>query len=209
MLNLHPRNELNPVSKLQIVYKFCRLWLMQGTEEIPSPAHLAVHKKKIEDVSNWLKQFPHHRKVSLNLSSLNQKLLVTSGPAGTAKSTAIQSLASHLGWRIVEWINPIDQTKLTSHQDGINQFHYSKYRGRILVAEVQCLSSTVATLCVARIRRTSTHSDSGHSQYYRFLRISFSSTSCISKHYQGIPVIIARSISCRSYCNRIGGWIGR
>ena len=33
-------------------------------ERVPPVAQLAVHKKKVAEVSNWLKEFPHHRKVA-------------------------------------------------------------------------------------------------------------------------------------------------
>jgi len=32
-------------------------------DRVPAVAQLAVHKKKVAEVSNWLKDFPHHRKV--------------------------------------------------------------------------------------------------------------------------------------------------
>ena len=39
-------------------------WLIVvDLEKIPPVAQLAVHKKKVAQVSNWLKEFPHHRKV--------------------------------------------------------------------------------------------------------------------------------------------------
>ena len=37
--------------------------LIVDFERVPSVEQLAVHKKKVAEVSNWLKEFPHHRKV--------------------------------------------------------------------------------------------------------------------------------------------------
>jgi hypothetical protein len=33
---------------------------------LPDVAQLGVHKKKVAEVSTWLKDFPHHRKVIFN-----------------------------------------------------------------------------------------------------------------------------------------------
>jgi tRNA uridine 5-carbamoylmethylation protein Kti12 len=49
---------------------------------------------------------------------LMKKLLVLSGPAGSGKSTTVQSLAKDFGMQIVEWINPIDENKLSTQNDG-------------------------------------------------------------------------------------------
>jgi hypothetical protein len=43
---------------------------------------------------------------------------VLSGPAGAGKSTAVQSIAKGCAIQVVEWINPIDEGKLTSQQEG-------------------------------------------------------------------------------------------
>ena len=40
--------------------------LIVDFERVPPVAQLAVHKKKVGEVSNWLKEFPHHRKVRLS-----------------------------------------------------------------------------------------------------------------------------------------------
>ncbi|KAL5364514.1 Rad17 cell cycle checkpoint protein-domain-containing protein [Aspergillus floccosus] len=59
---------------------------------------LAVHKKKVADVNNWLKE-------ALSGNS-RRKLLVLRGPAGTGKTTTVALLAKSLGFEIVEWKNP-------------------------------------------------------------------------------------------------------
>ena len=40
--------------------------MIVGFEKVSPVAQLAVHKKKVAEVSNWLKEFPHHRKVVLS-----------------------------------------------------------------------------------------------------------------------------------------------
>lgn len=41
-----------------------------------------------------------------------------SGPAGSGKSTTILSLAKESGIQVVEWINPVDESKLTTLNEG-------------------------------------------------------------------------------------------
>ncbi|KAJ5086288.1 hypothetical protein NUU61_007595 [Penicillium alfredii] len=59
---------------------------------------LAVHKKKVSDVQNWLEDAFAGRR--------NERLLVLRGPAGSGKTTTITLLSESLGFDIVEWKNP-------------------------------------------------------------------------------------------------------
>ncbi|KZF23835.1 hypothetical protein L228DRAFT_238351 [Xylona heveae TC161] len=60
---------------------------------------LAVHKKKVSDVSNWL---------SRALKGLDRKrLLVLKGPSGSGKTTTLSLLSRALGFDILEWRNPL------------------------------------------------------------------------------------------------------
>jgi hypothetical protein len=36
----------------------------EDVDRVPAVAQLAVHKRKVAEVSKWLKEFPHHRKVT-------------------------------------------------------------------------------------------------------------------------------------------------
>nr|POF26218.1 cell cycle checkpoint protein rad17 [Quercus suber] len=58
---------------------------------------LAVHKRKVQDVSGWLQGALRGRR---------HKILVLKGPAGTAKTITVQLLAKDLGIEVVEWRNP-------------------------------------------------------------------------------------------------------
>nr|POF12845.1 cell cycle checkpoint protein rad17 [Quercus suber] len=58
---------------------------------------LAVHKRKVQDVSGWLQSTVRGRR---------QKVLILKGAAGTGKTTAIRLLARDLEFDIVEWRNP-------------------------------------------------------------------------------------------------------
>jgi cell cycle checkpoint protein len=105
-------------------------------------AELAVHKRKVSEVASWIKDFAHHGMVSFPVpappflvallcfvlsvvldTGLIQKLLVLSGPAGSGKSTTIFSLAKEMGIQIIEWINPVDEAKLTTQTEGPSSFH--------------------------------------------------------------------------------------
>ena len=41
-----------------------------------------------------------------------------SGPAGSGKSTTVLSLARDKGIQVIEWINPVDESKLTTQNEG-------------------------------------------------------------------------------------------
>uniref|UniRef100_A0A665VUM4 AAA+ ATPase domain-containing protein n=1 Tax=Echeneis naucrates TaxID=173247 RepID=A0A665VUM4_ECHNA len=62
-----------------------------------SQVELAVHKKKIEEVENWMKV--------QTISSKGGILLLT-GPSGCGKTATVQVLSWELGFSIQEWINP-------------------------------------------------------------------------------------------------------
>ncbi|KAI5369542.1 Putative checkpoint protein Rad17/Rad24 [Septoria linicola] len=55
---------------------------------------LAVHKRKVGDVRNWLEHFYQGRR---------PKVLVLQGAAGTGKTTTIQLLAKELGIELIDW----------------------------------------------------------------------------------------------------------
>ncbi|GAB1732431.1 hypothetical protein NU195Hw_g9452t1 [Hortaea werneckii] len=60
-------------------------------------SELAVHKRKVADVRQWLESTLHGRR---------QKVLVLKGAAGTGKTTTIGLLAKDMGLDISEWHNP-------------------------------------------------------------------------------------------------------
>ncbi|NWR57340.1 RAD17 protein, partial [Bucorvus abyssinicus] len=63
---------------------------------------LAVQKKKIEEVENWLKMHIFQRQPKQGGS-----VLLLTGPAGCGKTATIQILAKDLGVQVQEWTNPI------------------------------------------------------------------------------------------------------
>uniref|UniRef100_A0AAQ5YXJ4 AAA+ ATPase domain-containing protein n=1 Tax=Amphiprion ocellaris TaxID=80972 RepID=A0AAQ5YXJ4_AMPOC len=62
-----------------------------------SQAELAVHKKKIEEVENWIKG---------HTSMSKGGILLLTGPSGCGKTATVQVLSLELGLRVQEWTNP-------------------------------------------------------------------------------------------------------
>ncbi|KAG4416129.1 hypothetical protein IFR04_010711 [Cadophora malorum] len=60
---------------------------------------LAVHKKKVSDVREWLEKVMGGR--------CRQRLLILKGAAGTAKTTTVQLLAKDMDCDVLEWRNPV------------------------------------------------------------------------------------------------------
>ncbi|KAJ1856208.1 RFC checkpoint protein Rad17 [Coemansia sp. RSA 638] len=61
---------------------------------------LAVHKRRVDEVRDWL--------MAAVQAVDGHRVLVLEGPAGAGKSTCVRVLARDLGLRIVEWENPSD-----------------------------------------------------------------------------------------------------
>ncbi|KAF3481918.1 cell cycle checkpoint protein RAD17 [Arthroderma uncinatum] len=58
---------------------------------------LAVHKRKVSDVQNWLNEVFSGRS--------RRRILVLKGPAGSGKTTTVSLLSRVLGYDVVEWRN--------------------------------------------------------------------------------------------------------
>lgn len=61
-------------------------------------AGLAIHKKKVEDVSDWLS--------SVRTGRSRKRVLILKGPTGCGKTATLEVLAREGGWDVVEWGNP-------------------------------------------------------------------------------------------------------
>ncbi|KAI0187318.1 Rad17 cell cycle checkpoint protein [Xylaria flabelliformis] len=59
---------------------------------------LAVHKKKVTDVRQWLE--------NVIAGKLRQRLLILKGAAGTGKTTTLRLLAKEMRCEVLEWRNP-------------------------------------------------------------------------------------------------------
>ncbi|KAI9202543.1 Rad17 cell cycle checkpoint protein-domain-containing protein [Polychytrium aggregatum] len=68
-------------------------------------AELAVHKKKVEQVKQWLQ-------LAFQSGSKKGSLLLLTGPSGSGKTATLQSLAAELSYEISEWTNPINTNSL-------------------------------------------------------------------------------------------------
>ncbi|KAJ6801884.1 cell cycle checkpoint protein RAD17 isoform X3 [Iris pallida] len=67
-----------------------------------SVTELAVHKKKVEEVKNWLEE-----RVITSEKGVGSNALLITGQAGVGKSAAIHLIAEQLGADIYEWTTPI------------------------------------------------------------------------------------------------------
>ncbi|XP_030579352.1 cell cycle checkpoint protein RAD17 isoform X2 [Archocentrus centrarchus] len=83
-----------------------------------SQAELAVHKKKVEEVENWIR-------VHTNTSTGGILLLM--GPSGCGKTATVHALSLEMGFRVQEWINPTNLEPYSSsqHEWRMNGFSYS------------------------------------------------------------------------------------
>lgn len=73
--------------------------------EPTSETDLAVHKRKVQDVRQWLLD-AFNDSVGSKLKKY-RRILVLTGPAGTGKTATIRVLAKELGVEIVEWRNSV------------------------------------------------------------------------------------------------------
>ncbi|KIM70458.1 hypothetical protein SCLCIDRAFT_1142108 [Scleroderma citrinum Foug A] len=84
-----------------------RLWV--DKYEPTSEAELAVHKRKVEDVRQWLLE-AFEGGPSAKLRKYRRVLALT-GPAGTAKTTTLRVLSRELGFQILEWRNGMNERR--------------------------------------------------------------------------------------------------
>ncbi|KAK6305980.1 hypothetical protein J4Q44_G00229050 [Coregonus suidteri] len=84
------------------------------THKPHSQAELAVHKKKIEEVEDWMRVHVDPK------TAKGGAVLLLTGPSGCGKSATVQVLAQELGYRVQEWSNPSslsDYRPSTDHSD--------------------------------------------------------------------------------------------
>ncbi|KAF7649947.1 hypothetical protein LDENG_00133540 [Lucifuga dentata] len=83
-----------------------------------SQAELAVHKKKVEEVENWMRTHSNTSKGGV---------LLLTGPSGCGKTATVQVLSQELGLRVQEWTNPtsVEMNNSSPHDWRLNSFFYS------------------------------------------------------------------------------------
>ncbi|KAI3372302.1 hypothetical protein L3Q82_022668 [Scortum barcoo] len=83
-----------------------------------SQTELAVHKKKIEEVENWMR---------IHTGTSKGGILLLMGPSGCGKTATIQVLSHELGLRVHEWTNPtiLEPYSHTQHEWGMNGLSYT------------------------------------------------------------------------------------
>ncbi|KAI0674065.1 Rad17-domain-containing protein [Trametes maxima] len=83
------------------------LWNWNVRRTLITQEDLAVHKRKVQDVRQWLLE-AYDGGVSGKLKKY-RRILVLTGPAGTAKTATIRILSKELGYEILEWRNSMDE----------------------------------------------------------------------------------------------------
>ncbi|XP_059192850.1 cell cycle checkpoint protein RAD17 [Centropristis striata] len=83
-----------------------------------SQAELAVHKKKIEEVENWMR---------VHSNASKGGILLLTGPSGCGKTATVQVLSLELGLRVQDWTNPCNLETFSSseHDWRMNGLSYS------------------------------------------------------------------------------------
>jgi cell cycle checkpoint protein len=103
---------------ISVVNEDKRPWVVQfGPSDLDE---LAVHKRKVGDVRNWLEAAYNGKR---------QKVLVLKGAAGTAKTTTIELLAKDMGVQITEGKNPAG-SDLTSEESMSSSLQFEDFVGR-------------------------------------------------------------------------------
>jgi len=103
---------------ISVINEDKRPWVVQFA---PSNLdELAVHKRKVGDVKNWL---------NFAYSGKRQRVLVLKGAAGTAKTTTVELLAKDMGIQVTEWKNPAG-SDLTSEGSMSASFQFEDFVGR-------------------------------------------------------------------------------
>lgn len=101
-----------------------RLWV--DKYEPTTEADLAVHKRKVEDVRRWLVE-AFEGGPSRKLRKY-RRILVLTGPAGTAKTTTLRVLSRELGFEILEWCNGMNDRNANKYVEDLDGYDYGSTR---------------------------------------------------------------------------------
>lgn len=82
---------------------------------------LAVHKKKVEELRQWLE-------FALSPTARHPMLLIT-GPVGCGKTATLHALAGDMEFSVLEWANPVTAGPVDEDFEGVS-FHYLKSQGK-------------------------------------------------------------------------------
>ncbi|KAJ3035707.1 Cell cycle checkpoint protein rad17 [Rhizophlyctis rosea] len=88
------------------------LWLDKYVPQ--KEEEVAVHKKKIADVRNWLLKAISSAAERRRHVYPVAKILVLTGPSGAGKTAVVGMLAIELHLELLEWINPMNTNSITS-----------------------------------------------------------------------------------------------
>ncbi|KAJ8262961.1 hypothetical protein COCON_G00154180 [Conger conger] len=101
-----------------------------------SQADLAVHKKKIEEVENWLKSH-----LDVRPETKGGAILLLTGPSGCGKTATLRVLTQELGCRVQEWSNPTMTSEFRTEESFRDTFdpssRFNGFHGVSQTAEFQ------------------------------------------------------------------------
>lgn len=107
------------VASSNVVPSISCSWLEQYKPK--SVAELAIHVKKINELEAWLKQ-------PTNLITRTKFLLLT-GPPGCGKTTMLHTVCKSCGYKIQEWITPLDRPN--DEFESLSRFDYNKSAAKL------------------------------------------------------------------------------
>lgn len=84
-----------------------------------SSKELAMHKKKVDEVSEWLRLADASLQLGLPPTP---RLLVLSGPSGAGKSAMLRVLAAEMGFEMCEWVEPRSLGRDLLWDDGCDSY---------------------------------------------------------------------------------------
>ncbi|KAJ8097146.1 Rad17 cell cycle checkpoint protein-domain-containing protein [Lipomyces tetrasporus] len=140
-------------------------------------ASLALHKRKYEDVREWL--------TGVFAGRLKQRALVLAGPTGTSKTAALNVLSREMNFDITEWTNP--STPAIS-EPGEGSVTFSSMFSDFL-SKAQQFGSTTST----------THSDHQHEEVFDLRSSALETRRKRIVLLEDIPNILTTSHSARKY----------
>ncbi|XP_054764183.2 cell cycle checkpoint protein RAD17-like [Lytechinus pictus] len=94
-----------------------------------SVADLAVHKKKIQEVQDWLTF--HTKQRGQTKQHTKAPLLLLTGPAGAGKTATLTVLSKELGLELQEWSNPITEAFKTDQDTDYRSDFYTRNESQV------------------------------------------------------------------------------
>ena len=112
-----------------------------------SSADLAMHKKKVDEIRQWLRIADASLQLGLPPTP---RMLVLSGPPGSGKSAMLRVLAKELDFEVCEWIEPRTQAWVAPADRIADEVIGQEYESRVAQFEGFLRSSLrTLSLCIS------------------------------------------------------------